>query len=501
MKKIILFLNKYRPDLMVIFFLSLLVYKAWATLLPLTIRSDGFASMLSSAQKTFWQGSFPLASFMLSEMILDSILPKIFGVHLSLYYWFVVFTIIAIGIMFYLTMKIITKNRLVAFSAAIIFSVSYFGVYDMVSTHCYCLFANRVYPVLFLIPSFLFLHLFLERNKGKYFIVSTLLYFLAVGLGHFVLLIFPAFFLYPLFWKLFNEKIIRKKIEGFIYGLFYVLLTGFFYGIQQINESVLSPHKWTFMQFLLHPEKYSYLKKIALQYVYWSQYPLFFHELPINPMYYIVDFRVAPSYIPFTILIYVIAALVVYKLLPKQRPMLFTLVFSISIIFYFNAYIGQYDMLNFSGASRYLYLPSILLSIFWAYFLWAVFWRKKTILVGGGIFLLAVYFVINVRLISSNNIMAIEWDRSARTIFDYVISSRPKLSSQTLVVVTYPEFGSQEATFFTEQIGKGGVQYISDNILVNAPDHTWEKVASSSSHVIKLSYDNDCRCVKDEKLK
>ena len=504
MKNAFLFFKKNKKDILFIIILVFLTYRAWQMLPQFTIRSDGFASMLSYNQKAFWGGPYPLASIVLSEMILGAILPKIFGVNLSYYYWLEIFVIIVIAVEFYLAVKVVTKNHLVSFSAALMSAVSYFGVYDMVSTHCYCFFLERVFPVIFLIPSFLFLHLFLEKRIKKYLIVSLLLYFLGVGLGHFTLLIFPAFFLYPLFWKFFNEKTLRKKIEGFVYGFLYVILTGFFYGIQQINESGISPHNWTFFEFLFHPEKYLYFKKIALQFVYWSQYPFFLwdllKDLARNPFSLVIDHRLAGSYIPLVIIIYVLAALIIYKFLPKQRTMLFTIVFGVPMIFYMNAYIGQYDMLNFSGASRYLYYPTFLLAIFWSYFLWAVFWRKKNIWVLSGFLVLALYYVINVSLINGNAILTIEWNKVTRKIFDHVISTREKVLPNTLIIVTYPEFGSQEASFFTDQIGKGKVRYMSDNNLVNAP-YTWENVSSSSAHVIKLRYNKNCSCIREEKIK
>lgn len=465
-----------------------------------TIRGDGFASMLTYNQKAFWGTPYYLASIVLSEMILGAILPKLFGVNLSYYYWLEVFVLIVIAVEFYFLVKAVTKNHLVSFSASLIASVSYFGVYDMVSTHCYCFFLERVIPVLFLLPSFLLLHIFLEKNSKKYYIISLLFYFFGVGLGHFILLFTPFYLLYPFFWKLLNEKTLWERIKGLLYGLSYLFLSAFFFAIQQINESGISPHEWTFTQFLFDPQKYLYFKKIGLQFVYWSQYPLFLQDLSLNPMSFIIDHRAAGSYIPLVIIVYTLTASIIYKFIPKQRPMLLTIVFGSPIIFYINAYIGQYEMLYFSGASRYLYYPTFLIAIFWSYFIWAVFWRKKNILMLGGFLVLTGYYLINVWLIHSNYFLAVGWNKSTRTIFDYIISTREKVLPQTLIVVTYPEFGSQEASFFTEQIGKGKVRYMSDNNLVNVPD-TWENISSASAHAIKLRYDKNCSCIREEKIK
>ena len=113
--------------------------------------------------------------------------------------------------------------------------------------------------------------------------------------------------------------------------------------------------------------------------------------------------------------------------------------------------------------------------------------------------MVVIYYLINAWLITSNAVLAVEWNKSARTIFEHVISTRPKIPPNTAILVTYPEFGNQEANFFTEQIGNNEVKYITDNNLVNPIK--WQDVASSSAHFIKLRYDETCDCVREEKIK
>lgn len=499
MKKITLFLKNHKFDLLLILLLLVLVYKAWATLPLLTVRSDGFVYMFSGEQRSYWGRPFPITGIQAAAHIAGFILPKIFGVNLSYYYWLEVFFLAIIAVLFYIALKVVTKNILTAFAASLIASVSYFGVYDMVSTHCYCFFFERIVIVPFLIISFIFLHQFLEYGKKKYYFYSLLFYILGIGLGYFNLLFTPIYFFYPIFWRFLNKGLFKERIKGLYCALPYLLLSGLFNIIHAVRDGAIAPHKWTFMGFLLHPEKYLYIKQIALQFVYWSQLPIFLIDPSRNAPGGVIDYRVAPSYIPLTLIVYALAGLIIYVLLSKQRPMLFTILFATPIIFYFNAYLGQYDVLTFPGASRYLYIPTFLLAIFWSYFLWAVFWRRKDILIGGGILILVLYFIINEQLITVNNNLATQWSKSARIIFDYVIATRKTTAPDTLIVVTYPEFGTQEATFFTEQIGKGEVRYMTDFNLVNSVK--WEEIASSSAHVVKLRYDEKCNCVSEEKIK
>src|SRR3989338_6396797 len=491
--------KKIKKDLGLILIINILAYFAWRFLPTVTIRHDGFVYMLNNSHTWFFSMPLFFTGYENSAMMVGFLLPKLFGVNLPLYYWTVLVFMLTIDVLLYVVIKLVTKRSIVAFAASLIFAVHYFGNWDMVTTHCYCFFLERIIPTVLLVPSFLFLHLFLEKMKKKFFILSSLFYFLGVGIGHFTVLFTPLFLFYPIFWCLFKEKKIKRKIVGIAIGLSFLFQSTFFVAIQQINESGLGPQKWTFTEFLFHPEKYLYFKKIALQFVYCSQYPVLLKNYAGDSLQAIIETKTAESLIPHFLIAYAVAALIIYKRLPKQRPMLFTTLLGTTVIFYLNAYFNQYDMLYFSGASRYLYFPTFLLAIFWSYFIWAIFWRKKNIFAIVGIFLLVGYYIINFLLIDAAFIRLSGLNRSTRAVFDHIIKTRDQLSKNTLVIAPYPEFWVQESQFFTERLGKGEVRYISEQ---NHNDiDTWEKAASSSSQVIKLMYSRDCGCIKEERLK
>ena len=92
---------------------------------------------------------------------------------------------------------------------------------------------------------------------------------------------------------------------------------------------------------------------------------------------------------------YLLAATIIYIKLPRIRPILLTMIFSVFSLFILNTYMGRYFPDHQAGPSRYLYLPSIWLSIFWALFLWAAFWKTKGKLVILGYVVLLAYFLIN----------------------------------------------------------------------------------------------------------
>lgn len=494
------FLKKNDEDIFILLVLVILIFNAWQKLLILTIRADGLLYMLSKSHVEFFiLRPWFFTGFENSAMIVGLIFSKTLGANIPLYYWVTLIVLSAISIMWYLAIKQISNKKIVGFSAALMFAINYFGVWDMITSHCYCFFLERVIPVLFLIPSFIFLHKFLVTKNNKALYRALILYFLGIGFGHFVVMFTPLFLFYPIFWFIFEYKNIKEKIKGFKFGLFFLLISAFFILIQQINESALGPHNWTFMQFLLNPVKYQYIKKIFLQLVYWSQYPLIIKNYAENSLQSIIEPAKAYQVITNFVLVYVIAAIVIYRKLPKQRALMLTTLFGTLTIFYLNAYFNQYDMVSFSGASRYLFFPSFLLTLFWTLFLWAVFWQKKNRLTILGTCFLALFYVVNIWLIEGNFSYILFWDRPAKAVFNFVASERPILKKNTLVIAPYPEFGPQESMFFTEQLGKDEVRYMSVH---NSDDiDTWEKQASKSAHVVKLSYDEKCNCVLEEKIK
>lgn len=488
-------------DILLIFILSLLAYKAWYLLPQLTIRSDGFIYLLSKSHQWFFNTPFFFTGFENSAMVFGFLFSKFYGVHLQLYYWTELFVMLIINALWYLTIKKISHNRLVAFSAALMFAVNYFGVWDMVSDHCYCFFLERVIPVLFLIPSILFLQDFLEKKSRKSFVISLLFYFFGLGIGHFVVLFTPFYFLYPIFWFIFEKrnKNIKDRAKGIFFGLAYLSISGLLIVLQQINESGLGPHKWTFFQFLLHPGQYLYFKKIALQLVYWSQTPVIGGRYLIDSIRKVVEIGEAESLIFFAIFVYIFAGVIIYKLLPKQRALLLTIILATITMFYLNAYFNQYDILGSAEPSRYLYFPSFLLTLFWTLFIWAVFWQRSNVLRLFGIILLGMFYFTNVWLVDGNFHPILRSNWSTRAVFEYIIANRARLPKNTLIVAPYPQFGSQESTFFTDQLGNGEVRYMS----IHNPDDvdTWEKQASISANVIKLRYKASCDCIEEVRIK
>lgn len=488
-------LKKWLPDLFLIGLLLVLAYIPWKQLLELVIRGDGFVYMISSSINTFFSRDYFYTGFELSAAALGWLLPKLYKTNISYYFYTSIFAMMFINTLFYILLRVITKHKFISFLGALLFAVNYFGNFDMYSQHCYCFFIERIIPVNFMIPAFIFLHLFLEKQKTKYYLISLLLYFIGIGIGHFSVLFTAPYLFYPFFWHKFKNKKMSLKIKGFWTGGPYLLLSGFFVLIQRIHEAGFEK-KIGLLEFLLSPHITQYPEKIVRQLVYWSQYEPIVRHFDQSSLQGIFDIKNAVSSTSYIVGLYILIAFIIYKNLPRLRALLFTTIFATASIFYLNSWFGQYDVLFQSGTNRYLYYPTILLVVFWTLFLSTLWQHKYRYLKIVAILVVIAYYLLNWKMISDNFRSILSWDRSTKVTYQHMTAMRDRLSKGTLVVAPYPEVGVYESTFFTEQLGKGVIFLGEEN-----PYKDWKKIASSSSTVIMLNYDNKCDCIKEQKIK
>lgn len=415
---------------------------------------------------------------------------------MSYYYWLEFFFILVIDTLFYILVRIIAKSSFVAFCASLIASVNYFGNFDMYC--CISRFQERTIVVPFLILSLIFLQIFLEKSKIKYFLWSIFFYVAAFGLAHFSLLFTAPYVFYPIFWYLFNKK--KKKIRGCFIGLSYAGISLFFLLLQRINEAGLES-SGSIVQYLLHPEKSHYLEYMLRQLVYWSQYPIVvgaFFSGNTHQLHSVPSVINAITITPYVALIYFLVSVYLYIKLPKYRALLLTIICSVGVIFFLNAWFGQYVIAQQVGTNRYLYFPSFLLAIFWTLFLWSIFWKQKSLkLMFIAIFILAGFYKISTNLVNDALVDLRNNNKPSKTLTDYFVNNTKHFGENSLVIGTFPAITLYEGTFYTEQVGKGEVRLVSeDDSYIDL-----KQIASSSAHVVKLSYDPECGCAKEEKLK
>lgn len=467
-----------------------ITYFIWKPITEMMIRGDGLVYLVNRVQVNNWNPPVSFAGLEVGSTFLSMFMTPMFGINIQYYFWVELIVILGINILFFYMVLALTKNRLIAFTAAFLLCLNYFGNWEMYAGGIYAYFMDRMPDMLFLIPSFMCLHLFLEQAKYKYYLASLLLYFLGVFVGHWSFIFTGLYLFYPFFWFLFKEK--KITTNGIRIALPYLMITVFFAYLQKGYEGGLGPN-WTFTEFLLNPGQYKYPEKLLRQLTYWSEYIVvfkgFFTSLRYTstPIHYVTDIRNAIAIQPYVTAIYIVAAVAVFKLLPKLRPLLFTLIFATASMFYLNSYIGQYQIFTEPASNRYLYPPSFLLTIFWALVLYAVFWRSlKLKMVFWGILLL--YFGINYILISTHFSWLMERHNPTKMVWYKAVEVGKVAKDDTAILIPGFETGKYEAEFLNDHIGKERVIFISDN------EDELTKMASESANIVRVSYDKNCNC-------
>lgn len=490
-------LRPSRLDLFFVFLLLSLSIFTWRQIPELVIRGDGFVYMVSPTLKEFFSRPYWYTGFETSAAVLGTILPKLYKTNISLYFYTSLTVMMLINVLFYILLRVITKHKMLSFLGALLFAVNYFGNWGMYSQHCYCFFMERIVSVPFLLVSFIFLHLSLEKKNWRFLTISLLVYFFAIGIAHFAVLFTAPFFFYPFFWSFFQKKRNRKSlIRGLLISLSFLFISGFFVLIQKISYAQIGPTHGM-MEYFLNPAQNRYPERIIRQLVHWSQYQPIIKHFGEYSFYGQLDVKSAQESTNAIIALYSVVALFIFKQLPKMRALLLTTILGTLMIFSLNSWFGQYDVLSQPGANRYLYFPTFLLVLFWTLFLWMLWQSKHRYLKILALLFVCAYFLLNYLLIWDSYRDVLVWDRSTKAIYKYMTSMREKLSKNTLVVAPYPEVGVYESRFFTEQIGKNEVRFVP----VKDPYVDWKNIATISAHVIMLRYESECDCVKEKQIK
>ena len=483
------------------FFLVLLLAISaytWRLLPEQVIRGDGFVYLISETQRDFFDRDFFYTGFELSAVSFGWLFSRLYGINISWYWWIAYIIMLVTHAMFYALALTIFKKPILAFVASVIFALNYFGNWDIYSSHCYCFFLERIIPVLFLLPAAVYLHRFLEKGKRREGIFSIILYVLGVGLGHWSVFIAAFFSFYPVCWALFRR---RKQVENWLLGTTFFVITIFFVLVQQIHESGLGPD-WSAINFLFHPEVYLWPQKILHQFVYWTQYPLivshFYNLRRLQPE--TSDLHALEVMTPYIVTLYVLAFYMIFHNLPKYRALLVTAIIGTISIFYVNAFFGQYDVLYQPGANRYLYYPTMLLSLFWTLFIGTVINRREKLLKGIVVMIFIGYIVINIALVRESYIETMGHNAWTKKVYEYIQLNTWFLEKDTLIIAPYDEVGVYEAIFFTEQLSSRGVKVMS---AYNTYSETsmWQGEASKSAHVLMLEKNKACRCIKEIVMK
>lgn len=478
------------------FIAVIITFITWWRLSTISLFGDSLIYFLHSYHDKYLSNFFiKLANFDWFALLLGKAQEMFFGTDWRFYGWTEVVVLIMCALLFYWAVLTITKKSIVAFCASLIVGTSYYGNWDMYAGGIYLVFLERVPTMLFLIPSFTLLHLFLEKKEKRYYLLSLILFFIGVGIGHWGAFITAPFVFYPFFWHWFNLK--RMKLRGtLLYGSLFGVISLFYVIIQNLLHPGLVPD-WSFSEFLLNPHRFDYPINMLRQLVYWSTYLPFVDVAKggfiSSPISLFVKPEVSLSYTPHVLIAYIVAFIAIYKKLPKFRALLITVVLSMVSIFFFNTYFDQYHIATQAGASRYLNLPTYLLAIFWSLFLWAVFWQYKKFKYVLGVLIMFLFILTNYWLVSEN----FKWTQEAHTknksIWNVAVAFGTILPKNSYVIIPYPQMGEYESEFLTDQFENKNITFIDSG-------QDWSNKIDRRQNIYVIKYVSECKCIEWEKL-
>lgn len=379
--------------------------------------------------------------------LIFELLETAFRDNLFLYQLLALFTLMVLGILFYLLVYEITMKKSIAFLSALFFSVSYNGMFEMIAIGNYQFFIQRMIYFLLLFPSALFFVRFLKTRKEKYFLFSVLLYIISLYLSQFSTFFLPFLLSYLFVFLFFTSGTIREKSFLGLRALFFVAPTLIFhYAESQYGGSFLLRGQ-NFFTFIIN-ESATIIDQIQLQLTVLSvpsQALIFFSKVQESSL----RSTIPSLYFPL-LLFYIGIALYVISKEKKLRVPVISSFFFIPIVFILNIFTRGSDFIeNILPGSRYLFVPSIGFSIILSIFLF-VFFSHKSIIPKSVAIVVIVYLVYsNIQAIYSEIDKDFYKHIAAKKSIEYIKNISPKLSSDSFVVV--PSVLSYYGAYFCQE--------------------------------------------------
>ena len=477
--------------------ISLITFFIWWPLLDMVLQWEGYMYLIpGNVYESTLRNIGTYASFFnLQGLILGALMTSVFGTQMEYYFAFEIGSILITNIAFFYLVKILLKNSFSAFLATIIFASNYFALADIHQPNLYSgVFLERLpinIPLLF--TSFMLLHKYLERNKLHFYVFSIVLYLFSIFITHFSIFFAFPFFLYPFFFRLQRSLKFKSSFSGMWTALPYILIVLFFLFID--NSSPVP--KIGLFEFLSTPKINRYPEAIVRQLVSISQFPIVIKALLSGspPLAFNTPHELTSLILP-TLIVYTAGFMFVYVKNERHRALLFTILCATLAMFFLNTFIAtRLNVLEDAGSNRYFFVPSILVSVFWALVLTTVFAKKYIVTIA----ITLVFFVVNEITFRQHFMEVLKSTGRTQAIIYYISQNITRFPQKSLIIVgPSSDFGPYEANFFTYHIGRD------KNITFKTEDvgySDWPPLASSAGHLIYLNYEKKCHCVHQKIVK
>lgn len=487
MKVVTNFFRKNWP-IVIITFVTLLV---WYKLLGQSFFGEAYYYF--DNHQTFFNSKIDTSEYDIFPRIIFDILKPILKDNLTLYLAFQLLVMVILNLTFYLTLYSIVKQKLLAFTSAIFFAVSYIGLFEMLGTGNYQRFVQRVPNLIIILISFYFLVRYLNNRKIIDLIRSYLLFFLAVFLAHFSSFLLPLFVIYPAVWAFYEKKRLKNFRRIAILVIPYAITN---YAL--ISQDSLRPH-WSMIDFLGHNK--NIISDIILQFSSLNIPPFIIDKISIiaHPYRNTLMLVIVPI-----IIIYIFGLYKVVKSYPKLKTIYTVSLLMIPVLLFLGLYLGkvnpEFDINGFHyyylpdhliginstftsiKGDRYYLVPMFFVSIIWASLIFIVFKSRKKIYKVFIFVFLTIYILYNMSLIWDhfNELLPLVYETNS--YLTYIRSIKSQFKPNTALIV--PDYFIWPSNMIRVFYGYPNMQFLSSR-------HDWKIQLNpeNKNNVMIIDYD------------
>lgn len=423
-------MKKYVLPLFVILLFTIVT---WHMIIRQSFMGEGYFYFFyrldyTSAEKLFRS---IILSYDAGAKLLFELLRVAFKDTIVLYQWFLLSCVVLINILFYIVTYQLTQRKAVALVASILLSVSFTG-FEMFALGNYQFFSQRAFYLLLLLPSFLFYLKFLHIRRFRWYICSFVFYAVAITLAHFSFFFFLFFALYVFAFTLVSRLSPRQRFVGLIIFLPFVAVTYFYMNIDTHQYDPSFTTQNTLLRFL--SLRWSGSLNTILHQLTILTVPE--HLITYLSSRFVTSHHMVSRwfYVPVSVM-YSAAGLYLWKREKRLRVMTLTCLLYFPVVFFFNYYIRIEMVERLGSGSRYLYLPSLAFSIFWAMFGVSLWSSSKRLVRATCIACFLFWVIVNIRSVWLYIDRDFYQHKASKTSLGYLRSIATTLKDDSIVIV------------------------------------------------------------------
>lgn len=378
--------------------------------------------------------------------------------NMEFYMGFLLLGVTLVNCGLFLWIREVTKSTIVGVISTTLFIANFIGSFQIIASGAYQYFIQRVPNFALAFASLVLLAKFIDTKKVKYYIFSFFLCALAMFLAHYTLLIAPVFLLYIGAHCLFEGSFsIKRCVHGFLYILPFIVLNYFIYYLDSGIRTGVE------LSQLIFEEPGIVLK--VLQKLTIMTFPREIILFVSKTLFGWVHGRVesyTESIIALSSLVgvlYSVIALYIFVKYKKYRTFMFTIFLSIPVSLMMALYL-RINILDETGSSRYLYVPSMFVSAFWGLVFYLLM-SKKTILKILTPVLLIFYVLFERNLILQNFDATQSKHDSVHAAIYFLETERESLPDNSIVIFPTTN-GSCHVQAYNRFFGERGIIYAAD---------------------------------------